>query len=99
MRLPLRARRRLHLENLQRKARLRAERGYAAQGHVHSRDVQRSFLDLYSQGMYAQGKFFNGGCGRARCGLCDYTTPRLQQRKLHNRFDDELREYFKSPMT
>ncbi len=39
--------------------------------------------------MYAQGKFFNGGCGLARCGLCDFFTPSYRQKRDLERLEYE----------
>ncbi|MBC8137444.1 MAG: hypothetical protein H8F28_16305 [Fibrella sp.] len=98
--IPPRARRRGYLDNLRKKARLRAERAYREQFFVHKKPYcLHDFNRFYSSAMLAQGKFFNGGCKIARCWLCDYVTPSHRTNKQHDQFNSEYKDWSRGDLS
>lgn len=94
--IPPRAKRREYLNRLRKKARLRAEREYREQFFVHAKTYRvQNYRTVYSRFMFAQGKFFNGGCGVARCGLCDHFVPSYKYLRQHDQFDREYEDWLR----
>ena len=87
------ARRRLFLENLQRKVRKRAWERYSSQFRDYERRHYWDLHDIYTGLMCNEGHWMYGGCRRARCGLCQPTVPAYRDRRQKDQFDREYRAW------
>jgi len=80
---------------MRRKARLKAERRHEEElikSYGHPRHIVNSERWWYIRFVKGDGHWLNGGCSRARCGICQPREPSGREKREAERMRDSLRE-------